>query len=279
MRICKHSFRTLRITTLLTVLFSTSYLWAQTEDAKGNDVVTNAQMLSFGSTNVLDTYLAPVNYTGAEIRYISHTTRQTPGSHYSRQLVHQGYVADVEDHSGKGSEISGLYDFSFAIHYNWSFLNDRLRVQVGGQMETGIGVINNTRNSNNPAQLRLFANIAPSVVTTYRFQLFKKRLSARYELSVPLAGLMFSPNYGQSYYEIFSRGNYDHNCVLTTLANAPSLRHALTLDMSLWGTTFRIGYLGDYQQAKVNHLKQHNYTHGLMIGFVRKFSIVKVEDH
>ncbi len=262
---------------LLLALLLTSWaglLAAQDSDSRE---VVNAQMMGFGHINTLDTYLSPEKYRGSELRYISQTVRINPGHHYSTQLTHYGSVAFTEDRSGDGSQMSGLYTFSLARHRDWWLGDDRWLLQAGLNGDLNLGFIYDGRNSNNPAQARLSLQIGPSVSALCKFRLGKKELVARYQVSAPLAGIRFSPNYGQSYYEIFSLGNYDHNVVFTNIVNDPSVRQLFTIDFPLLGATWRLGYLGDVQQAKANGLKQHFYTHALLVGFVKHFNITDIK--
>ena len=233
-------------------------------------------MLGIGYTNILDTYLSPEKYRGTDVRFISHTRRENDFARFVHQLLHEGNIAFADNRSGNANEMAGMYAFAYGVHYNWDLLDGRLNLMAGGQADIGVGFIYNTRNGNNPAQARLAVNIAPSAAATYRFRLGNVPLRARYEASVPLLGVMFSPNYGQSYYEIFSRGDYDHNVVPTTVASTPSLRQMLTVDFTLGKTTLRVGYLGDYRQAKVNNLKYHTYSNMFLIGFVRTFKLTNI---
>ena len=258
---------------------------AQTDKVRaGERIITNSKMIGWGATNILDSYLSPEEYTGLDLRYISHTLRQREGSHIIHELIHQGNIAYVNNRAKNGREIAGNYNFQYGLHYLfgiWELGRNELQLEAGGNAELNLGFLYNTRNSNNPAQARAFINMMPVAALTYNFHHpFRssnyRDFRLRYEVGMPLVGLMFSPNYGQSYYEIFSKGNYDHNLVPTYIGNAPSLRHFLTLDFPLWRATFRIGYQGEYLQAHVNKIKYHTYTHALLLGVTKTFKLTRV---
>ena len=84
-----------------------------------------------------------------------------------------------------------------------------------------------------------------------------------------MIGLMFSPHYGQSYYEIFSLGNSSGVIQFPSLHNQPSLRQMLSVDLPIGYTKMRFSYLADLQQYKVNNIKTHTYSHVFMVGFVK----------
>ena len=238
-------------------------------------------MLGVGYTDILDTYLSPEKYRGTDLRFLSHTRREKDSTCLVHQLLHEGCIATADNRSGNGGEIGGGYTFAYSLLRKWQMPvgSCHLRLLAGGTAELSVGFLYNTRGSNNPAQARLALQLKPTVAADFDFRLFHRQqrpFTLHYEVSAPLCGLMFSPNYGQSYYEIFSRGNYDHNCVPTTIASTPSLRQMLTLDFRALHTTWRIGYLGDWRQASVNNLKQHTYTHALVLGIVRRFRIEKL---
>ena len=251
------------------LLSAVSVVFAQTDSTK---IRTNVNMIGVGSTNILDTYLSQEKYSGIDISYLNISERNGKDTRWSTMLQQEISLSSTKDRGNKSNELEGNYSIYWGKYYGWPMADGHLKLQAGGLVCGNIGFIYNTAGSNNPAQGRLSAQIMPSAIATYDFHLWKKHFMLRYEIDLPLAGLMFSPNYGQSYYEIFSRGNYDHNIVPTTFISAPNFRQQITIDWNAGRTwTLRIGYLGNYQQADVNDLKSHIYAHRVMVGIVKKF--------
>ena len=252
---------------------------------------TNALMIGIGHTNILDTYLSPEKYRGTNLTFLSHTRRENDSTVWVNQFRHEGNVAYANNRSGNGGEMAGCYTFGYSLLHKWTIdlWHHPLRLLAGGTAATNIGFVYNTRNGNNPANARLSLNIEPTIGFDYPIGRASHTrgismhpgacahfpVILHYEASAPLFGLMFSPNYGQSYYEIFNRGNYDHNCVPTTFGSTPSFRQMLTVDFRLARTTWRIGYMGNYEQSHVNNLKTHTYTHSIVIGVVKRFRTIK----
>ncbi len=263
--------------TLLLVL-TAGTACARDDTAVSPRTVTNARMISVGATEILDTYLSQEKFRGTDVRFISHTERDRDGSPWSRRIEHQGNFAWADNRSGNGSEMAGAYRFGYGVLHGWAFPAGKacIAIKAGAQLAATAGFIYNTRGSNNPAQARLSLHLSPSFSATCSTRIGRCPIAVRYEASAPLAGIMFSPNYGQSYYEIFSRGDYDRNIVPTTVIATPSLRQMLTIDIPVSRATLRMGYLGDMEQARVNGLKQHIYTHSFIIGIVKRFKITTI---
>ena len=230
---------------------------------------TLTHMLGLGPSALLDTYISQEKYAGRGITYLYIRDFQKPDKRWSTLIEHELDFSSTKDRSGKCSMLEGDYNLYWGRYHRWQ-ITDGLRLHGGGLVNANIGFLYDMTNSNNPAQARFSLNIMPAGFATYDFSLWRQSFSLRYELALPLAGLMFSPNYGQSYYEIFSRGEYDHNIVPTTFVSAPTLRHLFSLE---WRTgkrwNLRLAYLGNYQQAAVNNLKQHIYTHRILFGISR----------
>ena len=239
-----------------------------------NRFTTHATLFGAGRSSLYETYLSPVTYTGPHVAFLHETLRKTHWleGRVTTQSVVDGFFSYASNRSGNSNEMAGKRNYAIGWHYNW-LLGD-LRLMAGGEVHAGLGAIYNTRNSNNPVQAKAELDLGASLMAIYPFYIRKVPFTVRYQATVPLVGGMFSPRYGQSYYEM-SLGNYDRNVCFTHPANAPSMRHFLTLDFPIAGFTFRAGYLCDIRQSRVNGLRSHIWNHSFMIGYVKHFGFVK----
>lgn len=231
-----------------------------------------------GSTNQLDSYLSPIEYNGPQFSVMVESTRalsrwQTESTGWSFQSLLDINLHTSQTKAAGARYLGGDINYDAAFHHNWyGVLTPRLTLFAGPQAGISLGGLYSTRAGNNPANAHLNLHLSVSVGACYAFYIKRFPISVNYQADLPLIGAAFSPNYGQSYYEMWQKGGYDHNIVGTHIGNAFSLRQMLTASFHIGSrTSLTIGYLGDIRQATLNGLKQHQYGHGGLIGWTRKF--------
>ena len=242
--------------------------------------VMRSVMIGAGHNNTFETYLSPLEYEGPEVRFAYETMRMTRlmDGNVSVQNLFQLHASYTENISQTNHTYGGLVNWSYALHYQFRPAKG-LKILFGPMLDLNAGVVYNRRNSNNPAQAKAYGGLGASGMLIYRFRIKNYPLTVRWQANLPLLGVMFSPEFGESYYEIFSLGNGGRNVVFTSLHNNPSLRQLLTLDFPVGNTVMRVGYVCDLQQAKVNNLKSHTYSHDFMIGVVRNLYLFHGKKH
>ena len=261
---------------LLCVLCTGLTARAQEDSLQANRYVMRATTYGIGRTNILDTYLSPLEYTGTELRVQRESMRRTrlmDGRVSAQSLFNIG-LSLTENPAATGDEWAGAVSWDYALHYQWA-LTERLKVMVGPQLDVHGGFVYNLRNSNNPAQVQADVHLGASAMAVYHFHIKRYPLVARYQFDLPLLGVMFSPEYGESYYEIFELEHEGTNVVFTTPVNAPIQRHYVSLDFPVGNVNLRVAYRGDIRQSHVNDIKHHTWSRLFMVGFVKNFYLLK----
>lgn len=255
---------------LVSFLVTANNLYSQTDTIEPNRYVSKTTSLGVGGVKLLDTYLSPQDYSGTEVRFMTEKMRFTRffGGKVSSQVLYQANLSYAKNHTEDNSAFSGLFNWNYALHYQFRF-NDNFKILVGPACEFNGGFLYNLNNSNNPASAKLYANIDASSMAIYKFYLHRRMFTARYQINAPLIGLMFSPHYGESYYEIFTLKHNSNLIHITTPAIQPSLRQMLSLDVPVGSIKLRVTYICDLQQSRINELKVHTWSNIFMIGFVK----------
>lgn len=221
-----------------------------------------ATLVGVGSANLYDTYLSPLEYKGIALHLIDERMKKMSwfDNNFTRQQTIELEFASADNPAKNASEYWARLQYGWGGHYGL-IKTEQFRVSAGAIWKTAAGVLYNQRNGNNPASARFHTNIYLSAIAFYNL----KNLTFRWQLDTPVLGALFSPRFGQSYYEI-SLGNTVGVANFASLHNQRELRNYITVDVPINNMMFRVGYLGSYRQTKVHNLQTHTYLNSFVIG-------------
>ena len=237
-----------------------------------SQVRENTFQLGFGGIRVQDTYLSPLKYSGWQLSMFWMTERES------------GFLCQVQGQFSKTNAVGtvmskprmlgGGVSVDAGWHYRWR-PTENLRLTLGALGGLYAGVLYNENNTNNPANAHANIRFSATVGARYSFPLWGRTWRVDYKADVPVIGVLFSPEYGQSYYEMSEYGM--SGCFKPLwFGNGLNLRQQLSLDIPFKNFYLRVAYANDIRQQSVNDLKWHDWGHTGMIGFVRRFSLVKI---
>lgn len=241
----------------------------------GRSPTERAFMLGIGSTNQLDTYLSPMSYKGTQLSFLARSERMThlASRHVSFQNTFHAAFTSADNPAGTASCLGGRLAYDAGWHYHFSPL-PHLDLKGGALVGADLGFLYNDHGGNNPAQGHFSIDLSLSAGAAYSFRLRKLPLRVGYQADMPMVGMMFSPEFGESYYEISQRG-VGHNLLCAHPGNALCFRQTLMLDFHLKRITLRVGYLCDVRQSHAHSLKYRDASHSFMFGIARHFQLMK----
>ncbi len=227
------------------------------------NTVNHSTLFGIGKVYLSDSYLSPLTYSGISMTLMHDRLKRTP--HFAGKLLLQQQfqiqVGITENPTASASEYYG--DIGYYLTGFYPLLQtSRFKLLGGGGWDASLGGIYNVRNSNNPGSLKVSTNLNLSALALCNLRWG----TLRWQLSTPFVGMFFSPEYGHSYYEIFTLGNNKGTVHLGSFHNQLSLRNYFTVDIPLQRVTLRVGYLGDYYQTHVNELTTKIVIHQFVLG-------------
>lgn len=246
------------------------------DSLQANRYVTRATMYGVGCTNVFDTYLSPQEYRGVDFRVSRETIRMTKllDGNISVQSFFQANLGYTHNRADNNNTFSGMVNWNYGLHYQFRLTNN-FKLLAGALGDFNAGFVYNPRNSNNPASARAYINLDASTMAIWHLKIKNYPFVLRYQANLPVVGVMFAPEKGQSYYEIFTLGNSSGVIQFTSLHNQPSLRQMLSIDLPIRYSKLRLSYIADLQQSHINEIKTHTYSHVFMVGFVKDMYLIR----
>ncbi len=259
---------------LLFLLFSSYPCMAQKDETGPSPVglVYQSTSLGLGRISVYDTYLSPLEYKGTTfgLQYEQIKMTGMMNGRISAQHLFNLDFGYARNEAETASDYTGLIDYAYGLHYRFNPLIPRLQLFAGCQADGMLGFVYNSRNGNNPATGKFHLNLNLSGIAAYSFSIGSQPVRLRYQVNLPLAGVMFSPHFGQSYYEI-GLGDDENLFHLVSFGNQTSMRNVFSVEIPFSSVMLRLSYMNTVYETDINNLQTRIHSNSFYIGFSKEF--------
>jgi hypothetical protein len=232
-------------------------------------------LLGIGQSSIYDTYLSPLKYQGIQLNIMYERMKMTGwgnGNLSAQHLFNIG-LADTKNPTETATDYLGVLEYSYGMHYHFKPVQ-RIRLMAGMQVDGLIGGIYNTRNGNNPATAKAHINLNLSGMAVYRMQIGKQPVRLRYQLNFSALGLQFSPEYGQSYYEI-ELGTKSKLIHWASFHNQLIMQNMFSVELPFHSCTLRLSYVNRMYETRINSLNTQILSNSFYLGFSGNFFSVR----
>ena len=242
---------------------------------KERPVFVSTSLLA-GRSTLHDSYLSISNYKGGEWGLMHERMRVLPfgGNRWVMRHRIDASASNAFGTSSNGHLISAMLDYSYGQLYTLRFPCG-LTWRTGGEIELSGGALYNPSNSNNPAAAKVTLSLGFSEMLTYTLHLGRLPVTLRYQLSLPVVSLFFSPGYGESYYEIFYLGNRAGIVKCGSWHNRFDMNNLFTVEIPIGRAALRIGYDNRIRSSRANHLDYFHYSNAFVIGVATSITRLK----
>lgn len=230
--------------------------------------VTGTYSIELGHRDVLATYLSPLHYKGKALGASGSWLKAMPFAPESA-IMHfdTGFTFSSLLNPAHTATMIGLYG-SFSWGMSWRcHLPNMFQITAGGAIGMEGGAYYLLRNGNNPVEAIANLNLALRASVSRPIKIGRLPILLRDEISVPTVGMFFSPEYGETYYEIYL-GNHKGLIHAGWWGNNFRIDNLLTATLDFGRTAMTVGYRLDYNSQWACSLNTRIMTHSFVIGVV-----------
>lgn len=236
--------------------------------------INEGTLIGIGGTNIRNTYFSntQTKYDGLGLHILNERMKLKTfaNNHISSQRMLHLELSSTGNAAGTVNVFTGFVDYAYGLHYRFYPLQN-LKVLTGASARGLLGFMYNTQAANNTTTLHIDVDFNLSAAAIYTVRQRSCPLIVRYQVDIPFIGALFSPKYGQSYYEMFGLGNTSGIVSFSSFHNKWAVRNYLTVDFPLGNVIIRTGYLNNTYYTEVNDINVHNVSHNFMLGLVKEF--------